>query len=190
MTRKRKPKTTAFKAVERVCLVCGKQLVFKCALELDRKKYCSLKCLGIANSRTTTSDLQKATIGALNRGKQLSKETRAKLSVARTGQKATPETCDILRIAQEKRWAKHFAKHGKTVNTPSSRGLAKYSHWRLQVFERDEFACQCCLSVGGRLEAHHIMSYAKHEDLRYGVSNGITLCRKCHQALHYKKQVS
>ncbi len=185
----RKPKTYFFKTVKRGCLVCGKSLVFKCALELKRKKYCSLKCLGIANSRTTTSDLQKATIGALNRGRKLSVETRKKLSIARTGQKASLEACENMKTAGKKRWSKHFAKHGRPPKKPHLRGLAKYSHWRLQVYERDRFTCQQCDSVGGNLEAHHVLAWAKYPESRYDVDNGVTLCHKCHQALHYKKKV-
>ncbi len=188
MARKRKPKTTAFKTVKRGCLVCDTRLVFKSELDLKRKKYCSLGCLGIANSRTTTSDLQKATIGLLNRGKKLSKETRKKLSLARTGQKATLKTREILRIAQKKRWAKHFEEHGRKETKPNLRGLAKYSHWRLQVHERDGFTCQQCGSIGGKIEAHHVLAYAKYPELRYDVDNGVTLCRKCHQKLHYKRK--
>lgn len=59
-----------------------------------------------------------------------------------------------------------------------------YKEWRKSVFTRDKFTCQYCNKTGGTLNAHHIKPYAKYEDLRYEVSNGITLCEDCHRSLH------
>ena len=33
---------------------------------------------------------------------------------------------------------------------------------------------------GGNLSAHHINNFSDHEDLRFVLSNGITLCDSCH----------
>lgn len=65
-----------------------------------------------------------------------------------------------------------------------ARNSKEYSEWRNKVFERDSYTCQCCGQVGGTLNAHHIKEYAKHPDLRLVISNGITLCEKCHKSLH------
>lgn len=57
----------------------------------------------------------------------------------------------------------------------------KYSEWRKGVFERDNYTCQKCGDdSGGNLEAHHIQNFAENEDIRFDVTNGITLCEKCH----------
>ena len=66
----------------------------------------------------------------------------------------------------------------------------KYKEWRNQVFSRDGYTCQKCGQIGGRLNAHHILSYSLHPDLRYSVDNGITLCQSCHIKFHsvYGKQ--
>lgn len=61
----------------------------------------------------------------------------------------------------------------------------KYIAWRTSVFERDKYTCQKC---GGRskkghsveLHAHHISNFSSNKELRYDVSNGITLCSCCH----------
>lgn len=58
----------------------------------------------------------------------------------------------------------------------------KYNEWRDKVYERDDYTCQCCGQRGGRLTAHHLHDYAHHEDLRFEVDNGITLCFDCHDS--------
>lgn len=62
-----------------------------------------------------------------------------------------------------------------------------YINWRILVFERDNYTCQVCKQVGGNLNAHHIKSFAKYKNLRTDVNNGITLCEKCHKAVHKRK---
>ena len=64
------------------------------------------------------------------------------------------------------------------------RNSVQYSLWRKAVYERDHYTCQNCGKVGGRLNAHHIKSFARYPDLRLDVSNGITLCEKCHKLAH------
>jgi len=56
--------------------------------------------------------------------------------------------------------------------------------WRLKVFTNDDFICQKCSSVGGRLNAHHILSFSRFEHARYLVDNGVTLCEACHREFH------
>ncbi len=59
-------------------------------------------------------------------------------------------------------------------------GNAFDREWRNAVFERDSYICQECGQVGGRLEAHHKKPYKAFPELRYEISNGVTLCKKCH----------
>lgn len=58
--------------------------------------------------------------------------------------------------------------------------------WRRRVFERDKYKCQQCGQVGGSLQAHHKKPFAEFPDLRTEVSNGLTLCKKCHINEHKK----
>ena len=63
----------------------------------------------------------------------------------------------------------------------------KYREWRLSVFKRDKYTCQCCGdNKGGNLRAHHLRSYDLHENERYNIDNGITLCEICHKDFHNK----
>jgi 5-methylcytosine-specific restriction endonuclease McrA len=59
-----------------------------------------------------------------------------------------------------------------------------YRLWRNGVYEKDEYTCQVCGQVNGNLNAHHIKEYAKYPELRYEISNGVTLCKKCHILYH------
>lgn len=64
----------------------------------------------------------------------------------------------------------------------------EYKEWRKKVFERDNYTCQICGdNTGGNLNAHHIKSYRDYPELRYEVSNGMTLCEFCHVEVHSKK---
>ena len=64
------------------------------------------------------------------------------------------------------------------------RNSAEYTEWRTAVFVRDGFRCQICGKVGGRLNAHHIEFFSKCVEKRFDTDNGITLCEKCHRAVH------
>jgi hypothetical protein len=62
----------------------------------------------------------------------------------------------------------------------------EYKNWRLEVFKRDNYTCQCCGdNKGGNLAAHHYENFSSNEDLRLEVDNGITLCDLCHNPNKY-----
>ena len=75
-------------------------------------------------------------------------------------------------------------KGGITPKNQIERNSRKAKEWRRSVFIRDKFTCQICGTTGGRLNAHHIKEWANYKDLRFKVSNGVTLCEKCHKELH------
>lgn len=111
----------------------------------------------------------------LRLGKPHTVETRIKIS--QVVRKRTPrgEQC-------------HSYKDGKSKERHGLRYIAEYKRWRFDVYARDEFTCQeCGDNKGGNLHAHHIKSFADYPELRFEVSNGITLCKDCHETLHYGK---
>lgn len=73
----------------------------------------------------------------------------------------------------------------------------EYKNWRKLVFERDNHTCQKCSQIGGRLNAHHKKEFYKiildnniisMEQTKlcielWDISNGITLCYKCHSLI-------
>jgi len=80
----------------------------------------------------------------------------------------------------------HSWKEIKSDPDNSRRNSKAYKIWRLEVFKRDGFRCQCCEQIGGTLNAHHIKHFAEYKELRFVVDNGITLCRECHLLTHNK----
>lgn len=76
-------------------------------------------------------------------------------------------------------------KGGITPLLKSLRFKKKYTEWRIAVFERDSYTCQFCGVIGNKLNADHIISFAKLVYLKdwktlWDISNGRTLCRDCH----------
>lgn len=73
------------------------------------------------------------------------------------------------------------------VDSKNIRNSDEYRQWRAGVYERDEYTCQICGQVGGKLNAHHIRPFAKYPELRLDLNNGVTLCKRCHDHVHRKR---
>lgn len=71
-----------------------------------------------------------------------------------------------------------------TRRTPGHDTTA-YKTWRSKVLIRDDYTCQVCKTKGGELRAHHIYPWARFPEKRYELATGITLCKKCHDLLHW-----
>ena len=67
----------------------------------------------------------------------------------------------------------------------NDRSCSEYSEWHKAVFERDDYTCQKCGERGGKLRTNHILGYADNKNERTLLSNGITLCKKCHKNYHH-----
>jgi len=76
--------------------------------------------------------------------------------------------------------------HSPGIIRQRDRGRKKNRVWSKAVLERDGNTCRICGKKSKRMEAHHIISWLNKE-LRYELSNGISLCRPCHFAAHGKE---
>lgn len=56
-------------------------------------------------------------------------------------------------------------------------------HWKKEVYKRDNYQCQICLS-NEKIRAHHLNGWLWAINERYDINNGITLCYDCHRDFH------
>lgn len=86
------------------------------------------------------------------------------------------------RIENLPRGRHHFNwKGGITSENRQARNSTEYKTWRRAVFERDDYTCVLCGTIGGVLNADHIMPFAEYKNLRFDTNNGRTLCVSCHR---------
>lgn len=71
-----------------------------------------------------------------------------------------------------------YRNKGRDYNSP------EYKKWRAEVRKRDKATCQMpkCNSRKA-IKVHHIIRWADAPSLRFVTSNGICLCRKCHDRI-------
>ena len=98
-------------------------------------------------------------------GKRHSPKTKAKMSRDRRG-------------SGNSNW-----KGGLTMQIRGIRRSPEYYQWRKAVLSQDKYACCLCGSADN-LHAHHKLPIAEYPNKIFVVSNGITLCRKCHEKTH------
>lgn len=171
-----------------ICRTCQKPFETK-KREQSRpiQKYCSSDCYGktiekpkvctwcgkvFANWQNKEFCSRKCR-GLASRGKALSSGHKDKLRGPRLQ----------MRGDSNPRWRGGAHKERNVV-----RQRAEYINWRREVFKRDAFTCQHCFKKGTCIEAHHIKEWAKYPDLRFTVSNGLTLCKPCHRKHHANKK--
>lgn len=136
------------------------------------------------------------------RGKKLSEETKRRMSEAqirasqegkhldRLGKKLSEETKRKMSESQRKRWAP-LKKDRTLLKKHDRRNDPLYKRWRTEVWMRDNFKCHIANNdCAGRIEAHHILGWTKHVELRYEVNNGITLCHVHHPRGRAKEEAS
>jgi len=178
------------------CRICGTKFkTYPSRVKINKGKYCSKLCVF------------KALKGKISpkRGIKLSKEQKSKLNLEglrlgwgwNKGKKLTPTHIEKHRLAMLGKipWNKGLKgflggdKHWNWQNGISKlhkserqywMGTFEYRFWRHKVFERDNFTCIFCGQIRGNIEADHIKSWRDYPKLRFKISNGRTLCNKCH----------
>lgn len=128
--------------------------------------------------------------------KKLGVEYRKRLSLALLGHKVTEETKRKIgaankgRVQTEEERRRRGSPGSKNASwkggvTPTNkliRHSIDYKLWREAVFKRDNYQCVIGgIEHGNKLHADHIKSFSEHPKLRLEVSNGRTLCKKCHE---------
>ena len=133
-------------------------------------KYCSRECMwefGVSQKATgkwpkgrpATESMKKALHEYSVKSK--TEETKRKISEAQKGEKS------------------HNWKGGISTDRVKACNSNEYRSWRKSVYKRDGYVCALCGTIGGKLNAHHILPFFEIEH-RYNIDNGITLCLECH----------
>lgn len=152
------------------------------------------------------SEETKIKIGLGNKGKTRSEETKQKISEIVTANpnmywkgKKRPEVSQWLSSPEANR-KKSEAQKGKPKpylqgeknwkwikdrtllkDDHKDRGGQLHREWSNSVKKRDNWTCRIAdVNCDGRLEAHHILGWKSHPELRYQLNNGITLCHFHH----------
>jgi len=133
-------------------------------------------------------------------GRRHSKKTRTKISLSKIGKPLSLEHRKKLSASHQKiainNWREFSRKTYRRI-----RGTLKYSEWRKQVFERDNFTCQICGVRGNKLHVDHFPKpmclYIKEnsemfpekdlydvlmmDGILWNKKSGRTLCVGCHR---------
>ena len=100
----------------------------------------------------------------------------------------------IGKFSKEKNpnWKGGITSYGKIRNT-IPRYSSKIREWRNGVRKKCGKFCYLCLKEK-KVDAHHIISVREiireklDIELVFNIDNGITICRKCHQRIHFKEK--
>ena len=126
-----------------------------------------------ATGRVVT-DAMRARLSAAATGRTLSAATKAKIARTKRSNDSVPRGPTHYKWKGGRPWER-FAD-------------PQYLAWRNAVLERDRLTCRMCGRRCAKYErglaAHHVRAFAAFPDLRFDVTNGLTLCRTCHMGIH------
>jgi len=157
----------------KTCPTCGIDFTTK-LWNKDSKKYCSIEC----NIRAVVKICEVC-----------GKEFRIKKSHA-DGRFCCSKKCNVINQRKKIGVKNNNWKGGISTENQLARTCSTYKEWRISVYKRDHFTCVICGEHGKRINAHHVKAWKTHKELRYDISNGITLCHKCHKEVHKNQKKS
>jgi 5-methylcytosine-specific restriction endonuclease McrA len=169
------------------CHICQKDILKRIdpsKLKRNKHNFCSRDCYIIFWAKERTG---KNNVNWNSKNERIceicSKKFRRSIQHGRVPRYCSKKCTDIWKIGKNTGKANNRWKGGVTPINDKIRHSPKYIEWRNAVGTRDKIKCQFC-GARKKLVAHHIKTFEKYPELRFKVSNGITLCRSCHMKLH------
>ena len=172
------------------CGTCGKEFyLHPCRVKTGSKRgkrYCSRDCNN--KSLLTNRPLNCVVCGSefyCPRSQQLLRN-----------RKTCSRACNgVLTVRRSSGPNSPFWRGGVSSENRRIRYSARMEKWRKAVFTRDDYTCQHCGARSGKgrrvyLHAHHVKAFAYYPELRFEVSNGLTLCRDCHYAVDHERRAA
>ena len=183
--------------VKKLCVTCGEEF----ESNINRKKFCSREC---KHQYDRKHKRPKTPVHCDECGKLTYKyisQVKAYLD-GKQKHMFCSHACRMRHYASGENNS-HW-KGGITHYRKRIRELTESKVWTLAVLTRDDFTCQLCSQRGGDLHVHHAIPFAilleslralveQDKDLvqsahafkpMWNVSNGITVCKSCHNLIH------
>tara|TARA_B100000676_G_scaffold143023_1_gene141576 strand:- start:1291 stop:2538 length:1248 start_codon:yes stop_codon:yes gene_type:complete len=171
--------------IKKKCIVCKNNYLIKPAKK-ETSSFCSHKCHGIWKSKTNRGEnhprwqFDRPVDKKCNFCNEImtQKETEA-ISTYRARKFCSKKCADKGGFRYQGEAHPCYKKDSRKKS-----GRGKQGAWQRAVISRDKAQCQKCGAQNIQLHAHHINSFEIHPDKRWDISNGLTLCHKCHEAEH------
>lgn len=169
------------------CITCKKDIFRQSKSEASRNnwKYCSISCSTIAKNKKRKLPILYNICKCCNKDFPVrTKRERNYKFCSRScsaifSNKSIEKRNKISRKFSGKN-SKNYIDGSSIKNKFRHKGF-KYKIWRESVYKRDNWTCQNCKKIGGKLNADHIKPWSKYPELRYDIDNGKTLCISCHK---------
>ena len=146
---------------------------------------------GVGHSEATKLKISQNNYWKGKVGEKSSQWKGGKPNCIECGKKLAAYSAKFCKSCKQKGNRNQSWKGGVAKYRDLIRRTDQYKLWRDSVFQRDQYLCQMpnCDKIERYLQVHHIKTFAKFPELRFEVSNGITLCKKCHRSINRKEQL-
>jgi 5-methylcytosine-specific restriction endonuclease McrA len=155
--------------------------------------FCSNECRFASKIGIKRPQWVKEKISASKMGHEVSLELREKMRKLIVGRKPhlgikhSMESRKKMSITHRGISSEEWSGFGTEDNKLSRNAFVRTI--QKEVLKRDNYTCQLCGQVGGRLQVDHIQSWAQYVELRFNMDNCRTLCQKCHYKITYGKDI-
>ena len=165
------------------CVICKTEFrAWNANIKIGKAKTCSKKC-SAKSASITLQGRKNPEHSKRMLGRKATEETKRKMSIAKEGY--VP-----VNVFQSGEKHPMYIKDRTKLKTARKQSYDyRYREWMKAVKNRDGWKCKISNSdCSGRLEAHHILAWRSHPELRYEVNNGISLCQYHHPRKHEEEK--